>query len=292
MDDFSSNDFGLENDDFSLMSFEDIPEDRMVYSERGEVYYYITRCPKENSPWLVLTHAIGMDHNSWDDVIDSLSGICNILTWDMPFHGQSEIYGSFTFENAAKDLKDILEKESIEKAFISGACIGGCIAQVFANLYPEACSGLILIDTFPFGKELYNNADLAWLKKFGAPFRALPSFMVSTTMAGLFTATPIGERKTRDNMKYQSTPRVIDALLYSMAEFPTRDSVVYPFPVMAIIGEYDRLGPIKVVNEKACDNYGYIYIPIRGAGHLSFIDNTQDVCGIMSRLIQSESEEK
>lgn len=252
------------------------PEDKCVSSPRGDVYYWVTKSAGENAPWLILLHGAGMDHSVFDGVTDAFSGSVNIITLDLPLHGLSEEYGDFALDSCAYDVRDILNNEGVERACVAGHCIGGCAAQAFAREFPKYCTGLVLIDTFPFGQELYGYGDFRWLEKTSGVLRTLPARAFAAVMSGVFTASVEGNRTLMHIMVMQNTASVVDALVDTLMELSATETPQYDFPVLEIVGVTDRIGRIRGLNEKAADKCGYILAPIEHAGHTPYLDNPEE----------------
>ena len=87
------------------------------------------------------------DHGKWKDMnaIEALSKHFTVVAYDRREAGQSggrvEL---LTWKVFAQHAKLLLEHLDVERAFVVGVCMGVGVATEFANLYPEACSGLIL----------------------------------------------------------------------------------------------------------------------------------------------------
>ena len=87
------------------------------------------------------------DHGKWKDMgaIDAFSRHFTVVAYDRRESGQSggrvEV---LTWEVFARQAKLLLENLGFERAFVLGVCMGVGVANQFASLYPDACSGLIL----------------------------------------------------------------------------------------------------------------------------------------------------
>jgi pimeloyl-ACP methyl ester carboxylesterase len=87
------------------------------------------------------------DHGKWKDMnaIEALSKHFTIVAYDRREAGQSSgRVEVLTWKVFAEHAKLLLEHLEVERAFVLGVCMGVGVAAEFANLYPEACTGLIL----------------------------------------------------------------------------------------------------------------------------------------------------
>lgn len=94
-------------------------------------------------------HCLGVDHHLWD-FASALEGTFQVLRYDLPGHGDTTVSDvSYTIEDLADQLAQILRARGIGKAHVAGISLGGLIAQHFAAAYPQMIDRLILIDTTP-----------------------------------------------------------------------------------------------------------------------------------------------
>jgi 3-oxoadipate enol-lactonase len=93
---------------------------------------------------LVLLHAFPMTGAMWRDQIDDWSRDFRVIAPTLPASGQS----TFTLENAARDVADLLDALKINGLIIlGGLSMGGYIAFEFAHQFPQRLRALILADT-------------------------------------------------------------------------------------------------------------------------------------------------
>ena len=278
MEKYDFGDFGgvTGEDPFERGSYAGTPEDQCLSSPRGDVYYWVTRCGAENAPWLVLLHGAGMDHTVFDAVTETFSRSVNCIALDLPLHGLSENYGAFAPDSCAYDVRDILNNEGVDRAVVTGHCIGGVAAQAFAAEFPERCAGLALIDTFPFGQELCHYGDFRWLDKTAGLLRVMPARAFAGALAGAFAATTEGSRALYPVMAAQNTACAADALADTLAALSGTAAPDWDFPVLAMVGEGDRVGRIRALNRAAAARFGWKLATVRHAGHTPYLDNPSE----------------
>ena len=98
-------------------------------------------------PALVLLHGSGGDSSVWHEQIAALAGGQHVIAVDLPGHGQSGGTPAASAEHHARWLKLLAEALDLPAFVLAGHSMGGCIAQQFAHMYPEALAGLILAGT-------------------------------------------------------------------------------------------------------------------------------------------------
>lgn len=98
---------------------------------------------------LVLIHAFPTDERLWEPQRAGLKKNFRVITLDLSGFGKSSSVDSqaVTMTDYADEVKQLLEQLQINKAIIGGESMGGYIALVFFEKYPDSVSGLILSDT-------------------------------------------------------------------------------------------------------------------------------------------------
>jgi len=116
-----------------------------------EMYYEITDFtdPWEEPETLMLIHGYIFNARFWFPQVPAFCKEFRVVTVDSRGYGRTTIpEKGFTIKTMASDLKVLLDKLKIDKAYILGHCSGGCITQQFALDYPEKVKGLVLFSTF------------------------------------------------------------------------------------------------------------------------------------------------
>ncbi|MCW3494177.1 alpha/beta fold hydrolase [Microbacterium sp. SSM24] len=95
---------------------------------------------------VLLIHGVTASHLAWPFVVDRLPGIRAIAP-DLRGRGASNgLVGSSGMRAHADDMAAALDALGIERALVAGHSMGGFVAVVFAHLYPERVSRLVLVD--------------------------------------------------------------------------------------------------------------------------------------------------
>jgi len=92
---------------------------------------------------VVLIHGFGETRQIWAEFVDVLSEKYQVLTMDLPGHGESECLGEpHTMEKISENLKHVLDENNIKQFVVIGHSMGGYAALDFANRYPGMVKGL------------------------------------------------------------------------------------------------------------------------------------------------------
>ncbi|MBI2039596.1 alpha/beta hydrolase [Candidatus Microgenomates bacterium] len=115
----------------------------------AKIYYHKTE--KDKDRWLIFLHGFGGDLTAWqkERAYFTKLGISTIAM-DLRGHGLSERSNKkefYNLENFARDVKALIEKESIKNAVMIGHCFGGMVTIYFQAQYPNYTHGLVLVDT-------------------------------------------------------------------------------------------------------------------------------------------------
>jgi len=103
---------------------------------------------------IALCNGITCVDSYWKYVTQHLSARYRVLTWDYREHGVSHSLKNekeLMISSHARDLKAILNKEGIDSALIGGFSMGVQVSLEYYRLFPEDCSGLLLV-AGPAGK--------------------------------------------------------------------------------------------------------------------------------------------
>lgn len=108
---------------------------------------YLHSSGRENGPTLVFLHGLGASKDQWGPQIYSLVQAYKCVFLDLPGEGESSFDGTQSYGPAAQveRLKAFFDAQSLNDVVLIGSSIGGCIACLYAAVYPAAVSGLIAI---------------------------------------------------------------------------------------------------------------------------------------------------
>lgn len=100
----------------------------------------------DTAPTALLVHGVTSSHLAWPFVLDALPGV-RLVAPDLRGRGASNrVEGPAGLRAHAADLAATLDHLGIEKTLVVGHSMGGFVAVVFAHLYPERVSRLVLVD--------------------------------------------------------------------------------------------------------------------------------------------------
>src|SRR5699024_6441831 len=98
---------------------------------------------------IALFHGFTSTQNTWNKLVSKLSEQYQVLTIDLPGHGQTQIKQGKTMRDFSDDFKALLDELNIKKIHLLGYSMGGRTALSFAHYYPQMIQSLILESASP-----------------------------------------------------------------------------------------------------------------------------------------------
>jgi len=99
-------------------------------------------------PILVLVHGVGLDHTMWQNQVRCLALNYQVLTYDLTGHGMSHHATSETDLAAlTQQLLQLMDHLQLGKVNLIGFSLGGLVARVFATLYSQRLTSLVIMNS-------------------------------------------------------------------------------------------------------------------------------------------------
>ena len=113
---------------------------------------------KEGQPVIVFESGHGTPMGHWDKILDGVSELAPLITYDRPGIGESEPDNEMpTIKNVSNKLIKILNYLDFEPPYVLvGHSLGGAYVRGFAVYYPELLAGLVIIDPADFTETQLN----------------------------------------------------------------------------------------------------------------------------------------
>lgn len=102
-----------------------------------------------DAPPLILLHALGSDAQNWDEIALTLAECYHVFALEQRGHGESARPGIYSFELMRDDLKAFADGLSLSRFTLIGHSMGGTVASLFSEKWPERIERLVLEDTAP-----------------------------------------------------------------------------------------------------------------------------------------------
>jgi len=113
---------------------------------------------KKGQPVIVFESGLGTPMGHWDRILDGVSELAPLVTYDRPGIGESEPDDEMpTIKNVSDKLIKILIYLDIEPPYVLvGHSLGGAYVRGFAVYYPKLLAGLVIIDPADFTENQLN----------------------------------------------------------------------------------------------------------------------------------------
>jgi len=237
---------------------------------------------------VLLLHAIGCDHRMWDGLGEALSTRFRVIRMDVRGHGRSAVTeGPYSLDQLADDARGVLDSLEIDKAHWVGLSMGGMIGQAFALRHPSRLRKLVLANTTSTygtqGPEMWAARvkavseggmaaikELAMQRYFTDEFRASDADVVDRIGQGFLATDPEG---------YIACCHAIAKLDFA------GDLHRIKAPTLVIAGEKDVGTPVAMSESLANAIPGAKLVVIRGAAHLSALENPEEFNRVVEEFL-------
>ncbi len=245
-----------------------------------ELAYELSGEGKETVAFL---NGIGMSIGNWRPLVPALGGGRRVLMHDLRGQLLSERpAGPYSLELHAHDLAGLLDRLGIAKAHIVGTSYGSEVGLVFARLYPQRCSTLVVIDGVSEIRPLLRAAVISWrtaaLADPAAFFRALVPWTYSESyIAANEAAFDARERAVAGLPRdyFVAFAALCDSFL---AIDETRRLREIACPSLVLVGDQDILKHPGYSRIIADGIPGAVLRVLPGLGHGAVIEDPASVC--------------
>lgn len=197
---------------------------------------------------IVFLHAFPLNRTMWAQQETALSSQFRVITIDLRGHGESDApLWHYTLDQAADDVRALLDHLSVAQALFVGLSMGGYILLAFYRKYADRVKGMVLADTkaqadTPEGKAgRFQMAQIAY--KQGPS--AIADIMIPKLLspATIQTRPEIAQR-VRTMIEGNQISGIAGDLM-AMAERPDSAPLLKQIacPTQVIVGELDQATP-------------------------------------------------
>ncbi|ATG20979.1 3-oxoadipate enol-lactonase [Ralstonia pickettii] len=207
-----------------------------------------------DGPWVVLAHALGVDHQLWDGIAARLSDRHRVLRYDARGHGKTTApHGAYTLFQMADDVAGLLDALSIAQVHFIGLSMGGMVGQILGVRHPQRLLSLTLCDTVCYTPV---SAHAMWDERIGQVEAHGMSGIVEPTIQRWLTtpfreAHPDAVERIRALLRATPPHGYVGACL-AIKALDTRGSLErIACPTLVMTGDQDTGAPVEVAREIA-----------------------------------------
>jgi 3-oxoadipate enol-lactonase len=227
------------------------PDAGTVHANGIDIHY---RIDGAEGPWIMLAHALGVDHRLWDDIALRLAARYRVLRYDARGHGlTSAPHGAYTLFQLADDVDGLLDALAIEEVHFVGLSMGGMVGQILGVRHPQRLRSLTLCDTVCHTPL---SAHAMWDERIGQVEAHGMSGIIEPTLQRWLT-TPFREahpdvvERIRDLLRATPPHGYVGACL-AIKALDTRAGLArIHCPTLVVTGEQDAGAPVEVAREIA-----------------------------------------
>lgn len=241
---------------------------------------------------LVLLHAFPLDSRMWDEAGSLVPGPRAVYAVDLPGSpGHVDtLPGTPSLDVSADLVAGALAEAGIARAVVAGLSMGGYVALALLERHPSLVAGLGLVDTKSVADTPAAAANrlarASRLEESGTLDEVLPDV---DTLLG--ETSRVARSDVRDQVLGWIREQVPAGLAWSqraMAARPDRTAALHAFagPVTVVVGDEDTVTPVAVAEEMSIAAGGAPLVVVRGAGHLSAVEDPAAVAAALADLAQ------
>ena len=228
-------------------------------------------------PTVVFLHAFPLNSKMWHAQMEAAGGAgFPVLALDFPGFGAAMSSGQRTVQEFAQFIIDALEREHVKAAVLVGLSMGGYVAFRVLERHPELIRGLVLADT-----KASPDAPDARTKRLKMAARVESEgtgFLQTELIPNLLSKTVspevlLGVQQLAGDAAQSAVYNALAALASRPDSRGMLEDVL--IPTLILVGEEDLLTPISDAEVMASTIPNARLELIRGAGHLSNLEQPQ-----------------
>ncbi|WP_336787294.1 alpha/beta fold hydrolase [Paenibacillus sp. MMO-177] len=218
---------------------------KVVILGEKEFNYYISA--SEDKETIVMLHAAFADHTLFQGQIPDLTEHYRLIVLDLPGHGVSAgAKSKLTMQDMPDIISRILADNRIASCHLLGVSLGSLVAQAFAERYPHQVQSVIIVGGYSIhkaNKRVRKEQQAEGLKWIGYILFSMTKF--KKYVLNVSCATEQGRTLFEQGIRYFR--RQSFQALSGMGSFFTEKTESMPYPMLLILGEFDR----KLIHDAA-----------------------------------------
>jgi pimeloyl-ACP methyl ester carboxylesterase len=238
---------------------------------------------------LVLLHAFPFDARMWQGQSAELRSSHRVILPDLPGFGSSAPSRAFTIESAADEVHTLLSGINALPCVLGGLSMGGYIAMAFARKYPQDLKSLILLDTKapPDDEKARDGRNTMIDLARASGTKAVVDQMLPKLVApGVLKTRPQIDLQLRQIAESQPAETIVHALA-ALRDRPDAlpGLAKIAVPTLIIVGDGDQVTPPSAAEQMQLAIPGSSLAVIRGAGHMSAVEQPGQVNQAIRRFL-------
>ena len=239
---------------------------------------------------VALLHGFPVDGRMWEAQVSELSSRFRVIAPDFRGFGKSESTDPFTTESLADDIHGLLGQINGLPCVLAGLSMGGYVALAYARKYPADLRGLVLVDTKAAGDDTQGkgnrNKMIELVRSSGS--KAIADQMLPKLLAEDTPRNRPAQAQALRTMMEACPPKTIENALVCLRDRPDQTQMLPSIgvPTLIIVGESDSITPVAVAQSMQKQIAGAQLAVIKGAGHMSPMEQPTQVNQALSRFLE------
>jgi len=247
-----------------------------------------------SGPPLVLLHGVGHRRQAWDAVLDWLTPHRDVITVDLPGHGESpplDTDSRTAVAALAEDLTGCLDQLGLERPHVAGNSLGGRLALEAGALGRAASvTALSPAGFWRSDRELgYARSVFRTMQILGARLEPVAPRLAESTVGRAVLYASVVHRPSRmspeqalgDMRSFMAAGPTVNAILAEASPF--EGQIPADVPVTIAWGSHDRLLPRRQALVARDRLPQARFVRLAGCGHTPMTDDPALVAGILLR---------
>jgi pimeloyl-ACP methyl ester carboxylesterase len=251
---------------------------------------------------VIQIHGAGFGHFNFATATPILSKSFRCIDFDMRGYGQSERPAQrYDMEVWADDVAGLMDHLGLSLANIHGTSMGGMVAQQFAAKYPGRTQRLVIncsAAKLDYAGILTFRGWIDVAERYGVGSRTLAELIAMQALSRRFLDGPNGPGAVdmvQDILGKCNRVDIFKRACQAMIEMDLRPLLPkITAPTLVIGGDQDVMTPWHQGESGAGQDYLVQHIKgakkhvIKGSGHSSLFDGTEENCGVVAAFLKGE----
>jgi pimeloyl-ACP methyl ester carboxylesterase len=227
---------------------------------------------------IVLIHGFCEKNTCFNEQVFLLKDQYNLITIDLPGHGQSPVITGFSMEDLAEEIKNVLGDTGIKECIVLGHSMGGYATLAFAKKYPAMLKGFGLMHSTANAdndeRKAKRDQAIAVVKEKGA------ELYVRNFIPPLFAPeTPKELIEARQASNKNISAEAIISCLTAMKNREDSNSFITEtvLPVAFFVGKKDALIPENDMLTQAASAQTAKVVYLENAAHMGMLETPKEV---------------
>ncbi len=276
--------------DVRVSSHHTFSEPQLKVTVQGKAHPHPHPHPHPHNAPVVLSHALGLNLNMWDDLAADLAASHEVLRYDHRGHGGSAVpAGPYAMDDLVDDAARLIREWGRGPVVWVGLSMGGMVGQGLAIRHPELISKLVLANT----AAKYPEASLAaWAQRIAAVEAGGLDAVVNTVMERYFHAEfrasqPAAVAQARATvLRTSATGYVAACHAVAGVDWLGRLNLI-KCPSLILAGALDVGAPVALSEAMASRIKGSTLVVMPQASHLSVMEQPVEFCRELRKFLSA-----